>query len=156
MKRIAALPAAVACLAAFSLTACEQQRTMAANTRICADFKTAKTAPAFGPADEGAGPLDECIKRWAYSLASSGDSADEVGGAAVAACSTQLSRWNQATLAGPNGDGEGPSLTTGQTTTPLAEHYTLAHNRALFYVVQARAGNCSPPPVKDGAPEGIS
>lgn len=154
MKRTVLLTAA--CLAACALSACEQQRTMAANGKICVDFRAAKAGPVFGAADEGAAPLDECVKRWAYSLASSGDSADEVSSAAVAACAAPLSRWNQTTLSGPGGDGEGPSLTTGQNTTPLAEHYALAHARALFYVVQARAGNCSPPPVKDGVPEGVS
>jgi hypothetical protein len=143
----------VVCLASLALGACE--RGMASNTKICADFKAAKTTPAFA-ADDGAGPLDECVKRWAYSLASSGDSADTVGDAAVAACGTQLSRWNQQTLGTPGGDGEGPSLITGQTTTPLGEHNALAHSRATFYVVQARAGNCAPPMAKNGVPEGIS
>ena len=144
---------AVVCLASLALGACERT-SMASNTKICADFKAAK--PATFAADDGAGPLDECVKRWSYSLASSGDSADTVGDAAVAACATQLSRWNQQTLNSPGGDGEGPSLTTGQLTTPLAEHNALAHSRATFYVVQARAGNCAPPAAKDGAPEGVS
>ena len=144
----------VVCLTALTLAACEQ-RSMASNTKICADFKAAKAAPAV-TGDDGAGPLDECVKRWAYSLASSGDSAEVVGDAAVAACSTQLSRWNQQSLSAPGGVGEGPSLLTGELTTPLGEHNTFAQNRALFYVVQARAGNCAPPLAKDGVPEGIS
>ncbi len=143
----------VVCLASLALGACE--RGMASNTKICADFKAAKAAPTFA-VEDGAGPLDECVKRWAYSLASSGDSADTVGDAAVAACAAQLSRWNQQTLGTPGGDAEGPSLITGQTTTPLGEHSALAHSRALFYVVQARAGNCAPPAAKNGVPEGIS
>ncbi len=144
---------AVVCLAALSLGACE--RGMASNTRICADFKAAKAAPTFAT-DDGAGPLDECVKRWAYSLASSGDSAETIGDAAVAACATQLARWNQQSLSAPGGIGEGPSLLTGETTTPLGEHNALAHSRALFYVVQARAGNCAPPTAKNGVPEGIT
>ena len=48
------------------------------------------------------------------------------------------------------------SLITGEPTTPMAEHNNFAHARALFYVVQARAGNCAPPPAKDGVPEGVS
>jgi hypothetical protein len=143
----------VVCLASLTLAACD--RSMASNTKICADFKAAKAASTFAT-DDGAGPLDECVKRWAYSLASSGDSADTVGNAAVAACSTQLARWNQQTLSAPGGVGEGPSLLTGEITTPLGEHNNLAQSRALFYVVQARAGNCAPPAAKNGVPEGTS
>ena len=139
------------CLASLTLAACD--RSMASNTKICADFRAPKAASVT--TDDGAGPLDECDKRWAYSLASSGDSADTVGAAAVAACSTQLARWNQQSLNAPGGVGEGPSLLTGETTTPLGEHNTFAQSRALFYVVQARAGNCAPPLAKNGVPEGI-
>ena len=45
---------------------------------------------------------------------------------------------------------------TGQPTTPLAEHNGYAERRAIFYVVQARAGSCPAPAAKDGAPEGVS
>jgi hypothetical protein len=101
------------------------------------------------------GPLDECTRRWAYSLASSRDDADVVAEAVVAACTPQLSRWNQQTLSQPNSEGEATSITTGQPTTPLAEHNAFSHARALFYVVQARAGSCPAPPVVNGAPEGV-
>jgi len=73
----------------------------------------------------------------------------------VAACTPQLSRWNQQTLSQPNSEGEATSITTGQPTTPLAEHNAFSHARALFYVVQARAGSCPAPPVVNGAPEGV-
>ena len=61
----------------------------------------------------------------------------------LAACGGSLSRWNQAGLAAPlAGDANAPvqalSLTTGQPTNALAEHYAFAQSRALFYVVQAR------------------
>jgi len=46
----------------------------------------------------------------------------------------------------PNVAESAPSLLTGQTTTPIAEHYNYAQGRALFYVVQGRAGKCAPPP----------
>ena len=39
------------------------------------------------------------------------------------------------------------SLVTGEPSTTLADRYQSAQSKALFYVVQARAGNCAPPPV---------
>jgi hypothetical protein len=131
------------------------------NSKICADFKAANTAqagvPAIGPAD-AATPVDECTRRWAYSLAGSRDSAEVVAEATVAACSAALSRWNQASLGQtPPADGseQALSLSTGQPTNPLAEHAAFAQGRALFYVVQARAGRCKPPPVVNGLPAGV-
>lgn len=139
-------------LAALGLAACSDNGRMAANSKICADFKQAKVA---GPVADGAAPLDECVRRWAYSLASSHDDADAVAEAVVSACSTQLQRWNQASLATPQGDAPSASILTGEATTPLAEHNAFANDRALLYVVQARAGKCAPPPVANGAPEGV-
>lgn len=141
-------------LATIGLTACNSPQQMGGNSKICADFKQAKGIP-IGAAD-GAGPVDECVKRWGYALASSRDDANIVSEAVVAACGTQLSRWNQQILSVPGADGESASLTTGQPTTPLAEHNAFTHNRALFYVVQARAGSCPAPPITNGVPEGIS
>jgi hypothetical protein len=146
--------AAALAVGAMGLSACDEPRKTAANTKICADFKTARTPVAVGP-NEGAAPLDECVRRWAYSLAPSRDDADVVAEAAVAACTTHLTRWNQQTLNQPDGQVEAASLTTGQPTSPLAEHNAFAHARALFYVVQARAGNCPAPPAVAGVPEGV-
>jgi hypothetical protein len=141
--------------AALSLGACEQRHEMAANPKLCVDFKQAKAAPIV-PGAEGAAPVEECVKRWAYSLAGAHDAAGTVAEAAMAACGVQLSRWNQQTLSQPGADIEADSITTGQPTTPLAEHNAYAASRALFYVVQARAGSCAPPPVTNGVPDGIS
>jgi hypothetical protein len=147
---------AVVGLAALALSACSQgPSSMASNSKICVDFKQAK-APLATTGADGAGAVEQCVQRWAYSLASSGDDANTVAEAAVAACHTQLSRWNQATLSQPAGDGEAASLITGQPTSPLAEHNAFSHARALFYVVQARAGNCAPPNVANGVPEGVT
>jgi hypothetical protein len=146
---------AVLTLAALSLGACEQRHEMAANPKVCADFKQAKAAPIV-PGAEGAAPVEECVKRWAYSLAGAHDAAGTVAEAAMAACGPQLSRWNQQTLSQPGSDIEADSITTGQPTTPLAEHNAFATGRALFYVVQARAGACAPPPTTNGVPDGIS
>ncbi len=150
-------------LAAMGLSACsDHDGRLAANPKICADFKATNTSqtgvPAIAVAD-AASPVDECLRRWAYSLASARDHADVVGDAVVAACGGALSRWNQAGLgllgeAGAGGPVEALSLTTGQPTNAMAEHSAFARGRALFYVVQARAGHCSPPPTTNGVPTG--
>lgn len=148
-------------LAAVGLSACGERGHMV-NAKICANFKTTNTGqagvPAIAPTD-AATPVDECTRRWAYSLAGARDSADVVADATVAACSAALSRWNQAALtqvAQPPADGseQALSLSTGQPTNALAEHSAFAHDRALFYVVQARAGRCAPPPATNGLPAG--
>ena len=146
---------AALCVAALALGACSERHAMASNPKVCADFRTAKAAPAM-PGSEGAGATDDCVKRWAYSLASTRDDAGVVANAVVAACGVQLSRWNQQTVNQPGSDVQATSITTGETTNPLAEHNAFTNSRALLYVVQDRAGRCSAPPMKDGAPEGIS
>lgn len=146
--------AAAICLAAVGLTACSQGGKMAANSKICADFAAGRGAAPM--AADGAAPLDDCVRRWAYSLASSKDDADLVADAAATACSPQLQRWNQQSLAQGAAEEQSASILTGEPTNPLAEHNTFAHDRALFYVVQARAGRCAPPPANNGAPEGVS
>jgi hypothetical protein len=143
---------AVLGLSALALAACSNNGggRVAANRNICIDFK--KATPASG---DGAPAVEACVQRWAYSLASSKDDADAVAEAVVTACSTPLQRWNQQSLAQPQGDAPSASILTGEPTTPLAEHSGFANDKALFYVVQARAGRCSPPPATNGAPEGV-
>lgn len=145
---------AVLGLAAFGLAACEEPNAMT-NPKICADFKAA--GPGAAAAADPSTPVDECTRRWAYSLAGSRDSAEIVAEAVVAACAAQLSRWNQASLgqAAPGGGEQALSLTTGQPTNPLAEHSSFAQGRALLYVVQARAGRCKAPPIENGVPVGL-
>ena len=149
--------AAVLLLAALGLSACEKGHEMAANAGLCPDFKAPnKTAP-LAASDPGAAPVDECARRWAYSLAASRDPAETVAQATVAACTPQLVRWNQAALGQAGApDVEASSLATGEPTTPLAEHSSYVAARALFYVVQARAGRCPAPPIANGAPEGVT
>jgi len=155
--------AAGLCLAALSLAACDQHDRMTANRGICFDFGSAKTgaAPAATPASstpaagDPSAALDDCVRRWAYSLAPSKDPAQAVSDAAVSACSTVLGRWNEQAL-GQAAAPAAPSLTTGEPTNPLAEHNTFAHARALLYVVQARAGRCAPPPATGGVPQGVT
>jgi hypothetical protein len=140
-------------LVAMGVSACEGPRDGRVNSALCADLRTAKTAPlATG---DGAPAVDDCARRWAYSLAGSRDAADVVAEAVAGACSVQLTRWNQQSLATPQADGEATSILTGEPTTPIAEHNGLLRSRALFYVVQARAGGCAGPKIVNGVPEGL-
>lgn len=123
-----------------------------ATSRICTPFAQGDATAPVQPAADPSAALDNCLHRWGYTLAASSDRAQEVAQAAVAACMPALTRWNQQTLApapgsrGPSPARTAPSLLTGQPTTPIAEHYDYAQARALFYVVQGRAGKCAPPP----------
>ncbi len=148
--------AAVLIFAVLGLAACDQRQGMAANSKVCADFKSTTKPAVIVAGAEGAAPVDECVRRWAYSLASSHDPADMVARATVAACNTQLARWNQQSLGQPGSDVEANSILTGQPTTSLAEHSEFTAGRALFYVVQARAGRCDAPPINNGVPDGIT
>ena len=143
------------CLGVLGLSACDDHRHVAANPKICAEFKPVKAAGMATP-DDGAGPLDECVRRWAYSLAPSRDAAEVVAEAVVGACNTPLAKWNSQALSQPGGaEASAASLTTGEPTTPIAEHNAFGHARALLYVVQARAGACAPPPATGGVPDGL-
>lgn len=148
---------AVLAMVALGVSACGERHEMASNSKVCADFKAAKSAAAPVVAgSEGAAPLDDCVRKWAYSLAGSHDAAGTVAEAVVAACNVQLARWNQQSLSQPGSDIEANSLITGLPTTPLAEHNSFAASRALLYVVQARAGRCAAPPITNGLPDGLS
>jgi hypothetical protein len=127
------------------------------DNRICTPFTTAASttssipgAPGSAPALDSASVVDDCLHRWGYILARSHDPADLVGRATVAACASTLSTWNQQTLGQPGAD-DALSLTTGQPMSPIGAHADFAQSRALFYVVQARAGNCAPPPATKSA-----
>jgi hypothetical protein len=173
------LPLAAA-FAVVSLAACSNPQSGmggGGNHSVCLPFPatTASTAPATtttttasgqyaapvaaAPAagDPAAG-LEDCLHRWGYALASSSDDANQVAAATVAACGPAISRWNQSALApgdGSSGPISAPSLLTGQETNPMTEHFIFAQGRALFYVVQARAGKCAAPPMTNGAPTGL-
>jgi len=158
------LMAAALGVAALSLGACEDaHKAQAANPKICTSFQAANankppvaTAPPIATGiEDGSAALDECARRWAYSLAPSRDDADTVAAAVVGACNAQLTRWNRQALSAPDGEGQAASLTTGELTSPIGEHLRFANTRALLYVVQARAGACAPPPASNGVPEGI-
>src|SRR5688572_19293447 len=133
--------------AGLALTACQERDRPVAG--LCKAFP--ETAQ---PANNGAAVLEDCLHRWAYTLAGSRDEAGLVADAVAAACRAPLARWNQQSMAraaATDAPQEAPSLITGQATNPIAEHANFTSDRALFYVVQARAGGCKPPPRKDGA-----
>ncbi|WP_374469890.1 hypothetical protein [Phenylobacterium sp.] len=153
-------------VAGLALTACsenERRGAAGADSRLCIPFAGAQAgegaaaAPAAAPAGPSAA-MDDCLHRWGYALAKSSDPADQVAGAVLAACMPALARWNQQALAPSPGpvDGAPPaqaqSLVTGEDTNAMAERYRYAESRALFYVVQGRAGNCAAPPMANGAP----
>jgi hypothetical protein len=134
--------------AALAVAGCQQGPKPVAG--VCKPFPAANAQP--NPAD-GAAVTEDCLHRWAYTLAGGGDDAGTVAEAVTAACTAPLSRWNQQTLGAAAASGApvaAPSLVTGEDTNPIAEHMNFAKGRALFYVVQARAGACKPPPRKAG------
>lgn len=143
MRRILIVTAACAGLAACQ----DGDRPV---TGICKPFPDAAAQPA---ASDGAAVLEDCLHRWSYTLARGPDDAGTVSDAVAAACRAPLARWNQQTMtaaAETNAPQEAPSLITGQPTNPIAEHAVFASDRALFYVAQARAGGCEPPPRREG------
>lgn len=153
----------------LGVSACSQGGSAPVNRGICFDFRAKPAAPAATPAPAPAAgaagltplpaadlstPLDDCLRRWAYSLASSSDPADVVARAATGACEAHLERWNAQSLSSGATD-QAPSISTGEPTNPLAAHAAWANDRALLHVVQARAGRCAPPRAKNGVPEGV-
>lgn len=162
-----ALIATLAALGSLGLAACEEGAARrgggaaSSGGGLCKPFSDGADAQAAAPgmpgqmAMNGAVALEDCLHRWGYTLAKSEeDAADVVADAVVAACAAPLARWNQQSLSMAVGsDGqrasleEAPSLLTGQPTNPILEHNHFAQSRALFYVVQARAGDCDPPRV---------
>jgi hypothetical protein len=157
-----------AALVSLGLAACSKGGTGGVGSHICTPFPEAANTGApntnvQGMATQGLGAsvqaadpaaaLDDCLHRWGYTLAVSSDRAQDVAQATVAACTPALTRWNQSGLATgaaapqpEDGRPTAPSLLTGQPTNSIAEHFAYAQGRALFYVVQARAGKCPPPP----------
>ena len=144
---------AASALATLGLAACHNPGR--GGSHICTPFtQPTSTAPPAAPgqiaptlAADPAAVLDDCLHRWGYILAASPDRAEEAAQATLAACAGALTRWNQQGLAAgaPDATMTAPSLVTGQASNPIAEHFNYAQGRALFYVVQARAGKCAAP-----------
>jgi hypothetical protein len=155
--------AGVALISAAALGACHRQGAPAdsasltlTGSKYCTPFPTASAAAnATGglgsavAATDPAATFDDCIHRWGYALAPSRDPADVVAQASVEACSTILANWSQQIgqqQGEPSGDGSRGGREAPQTPDPEAQRMHAAEGRALFYVVQARAGGCAAPP----------
>lgn len=164
-RRIPALAALL--LAAGALGACHHggQAYGPTNGALCRPFHT-DSAPLN--TNDQAAVFDDCLHRWAYSFAPARDQADVVASAVNAACAVNLTHWNQQTLsqqslsqqslaqqgmpqpAAPTAgaapeQGGATDLATGQPTDMISARAQFAQSRALFYVVEARAGGCAPP-----------
>ena len=118
-------------------------------SKYCTPFKAANTNVNTTLSDPAAS-FDDCVHRWAYTLAPARDPADVVARASVDACGPILSAWNQQTL-DQNPQPQQPSRYGNrgpqqQQNNPLAQRMGMVESRALFYVVQARAAGCAPPP----------
>ncbi len=98
---------------------------------ICAPVPPPRQEAAANPYQQAI-QRDECIHRWAYRFASAPDDAESVVGAVIGACRAQIDR--SATMLG-SGDEEAERFY-------LAEMEAAAKERALYRVIQARAGNC--------------
>ena len=98
---------------------------------ICAPAPPLRQQPAAN-AYEQAIQRDECIHRWSYAFSRTPDTAEAVVGAVVGACRADINR--SATLLG-NGDPEAERWYLG-------EMERAARERALYRVIQARAGRC--------------
>jgi hypothetical protein len=98
---------------------------------LCAPVPASREQPAAN-AYQQAIQRDECIHRWSYRFAGVPDDADAVVGAVIGACRAQIDR--SATMLG-EGDPEAERWY-------LTEMERVARERALYRVIQARAGNC--------------
>lgn len=138
--------AALICLAASALAGCTDRGRGAADAGVCAPFSGA-VANTGAPGGD-ASVVDDCLHRTAYRLARAPDSAEIVGQATVAACGEALSRWNTAAVSQRGSAGASDAavdLITGQSASQIAQRYQYAQGRALYYVVQGRAGRCDVP-----------
>lgn len=143
----------VGALALLALTACTDRERGRSDASICQPFNAAATTTG-APGGEAAA-LDDCLHRTAYRLARAGDPADIVAQATVAACGEALSRWNTTAINQPAAVGTTDSavdLITGQPSSQIAQRYQYAQGRALYYVVQGRAGRCDVPATGAAAP----
>ncbi len=126
---------AAAVATSLALAACSEVRTNLAEVggeaALCAPVPALRRDPAAN-AYQQAIQRDECIHRWSYLFAHVPDSAESVVGAVIGACRAQIDR--SATILG-EGDPDAERWY-------LQEMERVARERALYRVIQARAGNC--------------
>ncbi len=98
--------------------------------------------------------LDNCMLKWAYRLAQSPDSAEIAAQAVIGACAGAVNHLNSTAAAAKRADfaerypgipPEWSSPRDGRDVTVQAYHYEVYPQKALFHVVQARAGHCDVP-----------
>jgi len=154
----------LALMSAAALGACNREGGAAepghvglSGSKYCTPFPVATantntTGLAVATTADPAAAFDDCIHRWGYTLASSRDPADVVAQASVEACSSILINWSQQAAAqagqdaGQQDEAQGGRGGGQQPPDPMAQRMHAAEGRALFYVVQARAGGCAAPP----------
>jgi len=162
VRRNMAVMVAFATMAATGLSACNRAAgtssdgiALTGGGKYCTPFPSTAAASnattGLAPAanSDPAVAFDDCIHRWSYVLAPSRDPADVVAQASVEACSSILASWSQQIGQAsqepadysPRGRSAAP-----QTPDPETQRMHAAEGRALFYVVQARAGGCAAPP----------
>ena len=154
--------AAAVMISAAALCGCNRQAaTVGAKSltltgsSYCTPFPTANANPSpaggLAASPDPAVAFDDCIHRWGYALAPSRDPADVVAQASVQACSSILETWSQQLAS--QGYQQAPEMTRRGRGSPqqqqpdrMTQQMRAAGGRALFYVVQARAGGCAAPP----------
>jgi hypothetical protein len=128
---------------------------LADGSKYCTAFKADdanSTALLSTALTNPAAAFDDCIHRWGYALASARDPADVVAQAAVNACGPIAAAWSQQAMSQqPNAEPTSYRYRVRMQQpqaqmSPQAQQIRMAESRALFYVVQARAAGCQPPP----------
>ena len=120
------------------------------------DDRICTTPDPIAPVATGASRLDRegvaasCVHRWSYRLARSTDAASVVADAVMGACWDTIFPLAYATYEDNVSHGaEKPNITvstrTGREILVGADVYEELHSRAVFHVVQARAGRCRVP-----------
>jgi len=111
---------------------------------VAPDPSSEVTTSAIGRWSEVRKEGDECVHRWSYRLAGAPEPVDVVARAAVGACSDLIGltagAWQEADQPGP---GLMTSYRTGGTVTAEERTFEDFSMKAVFYVVQARAGHCA-------------
>jgi hypothetical protein len=133
--------------AAFALTGCDLP-----NPAICTkppqlDLKMIST---LGPVDVGGWQMnaENCVHRWAYRLARSGDAAETIADAVMGGCRDPVSRVSAALERQVEKPGSPRPTMENSRTGVIGPIGPTVHEQfrstALFHVVQARAGHCRP------------
>lgn len=89
-----------------------------------------------------------CVQKWGYRLAKSQDPADKVADAVMGACWDTIYPWAYARMVDAKSvtaSEKTISSRSGREVNFVEETYEQLHARALFHVVQARAGRCQIP-----------